>query len=680
MLPALFSLLSVAAFSQQTPKTQQELEAYIKNLQKKADSMQKVMKSKTVSNPNSAPTINTGKQQGGKKTEDQKLPELDSSKVRSLPKKTFTPAELNSFLTGLYDQLCKKFPADAVSSAKSIASKLGNDPLKLEAAALHGWQNGASEEAVLLIIKGATASNDGLLLTNAGGILDMYGLSEKAIPVLRTVVSYAPQNVIAHNNLGQAYTALGMLDSAMYYFGRCLSLSSQHPEANNTAGQIELKRGNKAKAQSYFENSLRGSFNISAYTGLATIFKDKKDQFKISPLIKPKVKLPEYFNQFKYKLPRQCLNVFEAATVKEEFNAYKKMLQSQTRKFDLLKKEAEKNMGADYAANFNKKTFEKLAQGENVMKPFQALGSIIEGEANLGYSLDINDLLKFNTENRKRYNQLEQEYRNAYEQMMKSGGPDCGRENELKNNYLQQFAQLNKEWQSRNMLIENKYIDDFLYWCYFSAFDSNDYRNRFYNRVSNYLYKVNYLAQVKILEPCKEAEPGETEVPPTAELKEFDCPVDIEFPFIVGKLTMNCEKFSFKAGEGIVFKYEKKFKGQRQSTISIGAGGGIDATFKSGPIKAGIEAGMNMSVYLTFDKAGNCTDGGMTYSANRGAGIDFSAGERIKINKNLGYVGEEIGWRFGINSGVSFTPPDVPWMKEKPEIPLNKNVKIYNSN
>ena len=85
---------------------------------------------------------------------------------------------------------------------------------------------------------------------------------------------------------------------------------------------------------------------------------------------------------------------------------------------------------------------------------------------------------------------------------------------------------------------------------------------------------------------------------------------------------------------------------------------------------------MDMSVYLTFDKAGNCTDGGMTYTASRGAGVDFSAGERIKIKKNLGYVGEEIGWRFGINSSVSFTPPKNPF--EKPEVPLNPNVRIYN--
>ena len=45
------------------------------------------------------------------------------------------------------------------------------------------------------------------------------------------------------------------------------------------------------------------------------------------------------------------------------------------------------------------------------------------------------------------------------------------------------------------MLVENKYIDDLLYWCYFSAFDEKDYRHRFYNIVKDYLYKVNWLAQ-----------------------------------------------------------------------------------------------------------------------------------------------------------------------------------------
>ncbi len=677
----LFTLFSSELYSQQPPKTKEELELFLKNIQKKADSMRNAALSKqSGGNTNTKPNTTTppGKSQPGKVIENQKLPELDSAKVRRLPKKTFNLAELNNYLANLYDQLSKRFPADAVNSAKAISAKLGNNPAKMEAAALHAWQNGADEEAILLITKGAAESGgDGLMLVNAGGMLDMYGLSEKAIPVLRTIVNYNPNNIIALNNLGQAYTAIGLRDSAMYYIGRCLSLSPQHPEANNTAGHIELKKGNKARAQSYFENSLKGGFNLSAYTGLATIFKDDKSKLKIAHLIKPKVKHPEYFNQFKYNnLPRQCRNVFEAATVQEEFNAYKKMLNSEKRKFDLLQKEADKDMGKNWAQEFNQQMMNKVMQGESYMRPFQALGTVIEGETVLGYSKDVEDLLKFNKENREQYDLLRKEYQPAYEQMMKAGG-GCASENALKNKYLERFAQLNEEWQSRNLLVLNKYIDDQLYWCYFSAYDLKDYRHRFYHYVNDYLYKLNYYAQIHVLEPCEEKDPEEVEPPKANELQEFDCPVDVEFSFVVGKVTMNCEKFSFKAGEGIIFKYEKKFTGHRQTTISIGAGAGVDATWKAGPIKAGFEAGMDMSVYLTFDKGGNLTDGGMTYGATRGAGVDFSAGERIKIKKGLGYVGETIGWRFGINSGVSFDTPNVPWLKDMPETPINRNVGIY---
>jgi hypothetical protein len=670
-------LLNLAVYAQQTPKTQQEMEAFLKNIQKKSDSMQNVLKNKkTIGNPNTTTngTIKPGNSKKDNGPENQKLPAWDSVRVRSLPKKIFTPAELNAYLTTLYDQLCRKFRADAVNSAKSIAAKLNNNPAKLEAAALHAWQNGADEEAVLLITKGATVSNDGLLLTNTGGMLDIYGLPEKAIPVLRTVVSYAPQNAIAHNNLGQAFTALGMLDSAMYYFSRCLSLSSQHPEANNTAGHIELKKGNKSAAQVYFENSIRGSFNLSAYTGLATIFKDDKSKLKIAHLIKPKVKKPEHFNRFKYsKLPRQCYNVNEAATVSEEFKAYKEMLSRESRKFDLLRKEAENQMGKTRAEDFNKKTMEAVMEGKSYMKPFQVLGSAMEAEATLGYHDDMADLEKFNKENREQYKQLEAEYKNAYEQLMKSGG-DCPGQNELKNKYLERFAQINTEWQSRNMLIENKYIDDFLYWCYFSAFDIKDYRHRLYTYVKKYIYRVNMLAQVKILEPCKETEPEEVEQPQPGELQEFDCPVSVQIAFAVGKLKVDCEKLSFKAGELIIFKYEKQFTGKRQSTISIGGGVSLDLKEEIGTVKAGFETGMDMTMYFTFDKAGNCTDAGMAYKAYAGVGADFSAGERIKIDRNLGDIKEEIGWRFGINSGVEFTTPS--FMKDKPQVPVNPNVRI----
>lgn len=674
---SIFLLLCLFVYSQQTPKTQAELEAYIKNIQKKADSMQNAAKKKTKANADSKSAETKPRNaQTDKRGKNDNLPELDSAKVRSLPKKILSPSELNTYLNSLYSELSKRYSTEAVASANSIAQKLNNNPIKLEAAALHAWQNGAGEEAVLLITKGATVSgNDGLVLTNTGAILNMNGLSDRAIPILRTLVHHAPGNAIALNNLGQAYTALGMRDSAMTYLNRCIGLSAQHPEANATAGHIELKKGNKSGAQSYFENSIRGSFNISAYQGLATIFKDDKSKLKIRHLIKPKVKLPEYFNQFKFNnLPRHCYNVSEAATVAEEYKVYKQMLDNENRKYSLLKKEAENQMGKDWAEKMNKKTMDAVMKGESYMRPFQMLGTIIEAEANLGYSLDMADLQKFNDENREKYKALSRDYEKEME-YYQSGHHDCEKENALKNKYLPLFAQLNEEWRSRNLLIENKYIDDWLYWCYFSAADMKDYRHRFYNIVSRYLYRINFLAQVKILEPCKESEPEEVDQLQRGELSEFECPANVQIAFVVGKLSFDCEKFSFKAGELLVFRFEKKFKGNQESTISIGGGGSIDLKQELGPVKAGFEVGADMSLYFTFDKTGNCTDAGMSYSASRGIGIDFSQGERIKFNKDFKYSEEKIGWRFGINSGLGFTMPNDPF--EKKETQLNKNVKIY---
>ncbi len=654
----IFLLRCIQLYAQPPLKTTEDLQDHLKRLQKKADSLQKTIAGRN-KNPNSG--NRTISNQPQKITEENmenfRLSPIDSVKIKSIPQKVFTVSELNLYLSSLNEQLKKRFSIEVNASVNSIAQKLNNDPVKLEAAALLGRQNGANEEALLLIMKAALAKNtDALILTNTGAMLDMYKLSEKAIPILRTVIAHTPQNAIALNNLGQSFTALGMQDSALYYFGRCLSLSPEHPEANVTAGYIELGKGNQTKAQQYFENSLTGSFNIAAYKGLKSILKSK---CRIKDIIKQKVKYPEYFNQFKYKLPRQCLNVDEAATVKKEYELYQQMMNRVIRKYSLLKKAVEKNMGAGWADNFNKRTMALVSSGKSYLRPFQVLGAVMEAETSLAYQEDIVKLEKFNTENREQYRQLEKEYEDVYEQLTKSGSYSCAAEKQLKNRYLERFAQLNEEWQSRNMLIENTYMDDYLLWPYFSALDSTDYKVRYYNSIYNYLYKINRLAQVKILEPCKETEAGDVEGPVENELKEFDCPVEIEFSFAVGKLSLDCDKISFKAGELIVFRFEKQFKGSRQSTITIGSGVSLDLMEKAGPIKAGFEVGAEMAAYFTFDAAGNCSDAGMTYGLNAKAALNFSvaATKRMTFKKDAGEIGVQTGYRFGINSGISFTTP-----------------------
>ena len=360
--------ISISAFAQQKSfPTDEELEAFKKKLQNQADSMQNVINKKIQENQQKAAGGNA--KQGNthpKKTDMVKLPPWDSTAVSGLPKKTFTIAELQVYLVDLHSQLKKKLP-DAAASANTIAIQLGNDPPKLEAAAMHAWQKGATEEAVLLVVDAAKhAGADGLLLANAGALLDMSGLSEKAIPILKTAVRHNPQNGMALNNLGQAYTQLGMRDSAMTYFGRCIRLSPEHPEANNTAGLIELAHGSKSKAKSYFENSIRGGFTLTAHRGLRII--DGTDT-RIAKLIRPKVKLPEYFNQFKYKLPAQCENVNDAVTLEKEHQDYRAFLDKLRKKYHALRVAAEKELNANTVQNLQKRALNL----EMIVRPYQIL-------------------------------------------------------------------------------------------------------------------------------------------------------------------------------------------------------------------------------------------------------------------------------------------------------------------
>jgi hypothetical protein len=197
-----------------------------------------------------------------------------------------------------------------------------------------------------------------------------------------------------------------------------------------------------------------------------------KDKCRITPLVKPKVKLPEYFNQFKYKLPLQCLNIYEAASRKEEQKLFRERMSVLIMAFQKLEKEAEKDFAKKSPDQFNKEIMNKAMKGEGVARPFQVLGGIMEAEALLDYQKDRDNLQRFNKENRKAYKELEQEYKDAYEKLLKDsqakdddnccGEGDvsccetgfCAASNELKNKYLPRFAQLNEEWQSRNMLVE----------------------------------------------------------------------------------------------------------------------------------------------------------------------------------------------------------------------------------
>ena len=598
-----------------------------------------------------------------------KFPAKNVALLSSLPKRAFTKSELLSFLNAVYSLLAKKFPAGISSSVQSIATKFNNDGDKMGDAAVTGWYNNYREEALLLILKAAGNNpGNGTLLNNCAAMLNMGGIEQTAIPILQYLLQVYPNNSIVLNNMGQAYTGLGETDTAMVYLGRCIKAAPEDPEANNTAGQIEAAKGNTEKAIHYFEQSIKGAYNKPAEVKLRKI----KKESNIAPFVRPRVKLPDYFNQFKYKLPAQCTSTNNAAVAEAEYIAFRAMMVTQVQKYS--GKIAELQM--KYYQN--PPTAKKFKKDDLGAQPFDEFCGIMAGRVWKEFEDGMNQYdKKFLAD----YTNLELEYKGKFDAIQKAGGDDqCKKLEALANKYLPQYAMLQEDFQEKNQDFFKSEFDEVIYWSYLHYHPVGDDHFRkecFYPAIVAYLGMLGKVANTKIIEPCN-YEPI-TATADSNEIKEIECPVDIEVPFIVGSFKLNCDKISISGGEGALFSYEKNFK-TKQSTLSIGIGAKIWGVKKEfGPIKGSAGAGLSESLFITFDGNNKIADAGLKFSATVSGGLEGEAEARgVKATKEIAKEGTGIGYTVGIKSGWNFNEgPFKGMIGPAPDVQVNKNVKMF---
>ena len=343
-----------------------------------------------------------------------KFPPRNIALLASLPKKVFNKAELVSFLNDVYSQLSKKFSTNISSSAQSIAAKYNNDGNKMGDVAVAGWYTNYQEEGLLLIIKSAINSPDnGMLLNNCAALLNMSGIEQKAIPILKYVLQLYPASSMVLNNLGQAYAGLGETDTAMVYLGRSLKIDPENNEANNTAGQIETTKGNKQKAIEYFEKSLKTAYCKPAQLKLSRIKKDAK----MAPLVRPRIKLPEYFNLFKYDLPVQCTSVEKAAIAQAEHDAFHEMISKQAQAYGAKIAELAQQL-VQFSIQNSNGTGRILKKDEFLAQSYYGLCVTMARDVMDDYQNELND---FGEWVRKKYkvdmDELENEYQNKLKQI-----------------------------------------------------------------------------------------------------------------------------------------------------------------------------------------------------------------------------------------------------------------------
>jgi hypothetical protein len=254
------------------------------------------------------------------------------------------------------------------------------------------------------------------------------------------------------------------------------------------------------------------------------------------------------------------------------------------------------------------------------------------------------------------------------------------------NQYLRDMADATRNWQLKHMAFNKKYINQVIYWSFLFSFSSDEFKWKYYSWVTNYLREMLSIAKTELWgPPCREMAQGNT---PAEEilLEEPKCPIDFELKLIVGKIGLNCQKFSFSGGELIRFKYEKNFK-SKQSTMELGIGFGLDIGARFGGFSGSVSANASESVFITWDGNNNISDLGLSMGAKVSAGVDASASKGVgEIVKEIGVskgasvetgveatVGVDSGWNFNEGPLKSVLNPPAPTQ-------INPNVNIYKGN
>jgi tetratricopeptide (TPR) repeat protein len=566
--------------------------------------------------------------------------------IAALSDHPLTGPEIKSFLNNIKTEVLKKVGASAKESVKKAAVSFGDNVEKLDAAAVMAWYNSSPQQALLLSLEAGVQNTSNLLaLNNLAAILNLGGVPYKAVPILKTIVQEVPQNAIALNNLGQAYARMGMLDSSIKYLKLCTANQPYHPEANNTAGLIESFKGNNTAAVEYFKNSLRGAFTENAAERMNELAPGER----FSKLVRPRVQFPSYFNENKFKLPAQCENVWQADSIKMLHEQFEDRMQKLEEVYNALKTE-EGKLGTQEVQKQMNSLLQSPGNTSLLLMPFSKLGMRMMGECAIDLGYKYETLSKYLE---KKENEIELLTQGFHEDTKVS--MSCEQFDEIANRYLAKMAIIRRDIQVKQLNYAKLVYNDLSYWGYLAGMNVHLANAAFYGSVSKYLGDLRSMAKSTYqtsLCPLP-GNQGKKEAS-DEEVKKPECPFDINIPFIVGKLVLNCDKFSFKAGEALVFSYEKDFSSQ-QSTISIGAGLGFETNKSILGISGSANVGASESFYICFDANNSISDAGISFEANATASATAEGGLEgtLTLSKEVS-AGASMGYKIGINSGISF--------------------------
>ncbi len=621
------------------------------------------------------------------------FPVRNNKLLDALPVRTFTKEELVSYLHNLNLVLTERMRTIYGKDISAIPDRA----VMMTGTGIAFWMSGETGEGALIALKGSELNADNLtLLNNAGGMLTGAGLGYNAIPILQYALDKQPGNNLLLNNLGQAYLQLGDDKKAEQYLLQCVSTYKDYPDANLALAIIYNKRGNKASALKYGENSLRGGWSEGAYN-LVTILKPNAN---LMDYIRHRYKQPEYFNFDKYPLLPQCRDTKTTATLQPQYKALKEMLAKVKEKYDILQRQEEEIV----RKTIPEKMMNAIKEKRSPFRPFGIFANAVI--LNMA-AVEYNDRFTKFFEYQKNYQtkkakliadcleaqqQITAKYKSQKDALGEIDGEGadnsaydkliatiCAAKEAVRNSYLNLIADINVNFQQNALHLYKDFFNDMAYWSYVGSIDDHHYKSIFYSLVSQFigvLVEINTGYFYKACQPMEEAEKKSRK---DIEIDDPNCyiPGKMELPLGVFKLEMSCESYKLEVGEGLVGKIEYD-RGSGDFTLAFGVGGSVPRVLlKAGEAEIGLVAEAKSQLYIVFDKQGHPSDLGILWEAE--LKLEAAMGE-VKYSNTIVEEAVTAGLGSGVNMKeggqlkkfIDETFPVQPDAKQ-----INKNVPLY---
>lgn len=574
-----------------------------------------------------------------------KLPLRNSIALNSLPKGVFSRQELLSFLTSLHSELKNKLSPVKVKAAQVIIAKLNNDANKIALVGTMAWYKNAPSEAALLLTYAATKSPDDITLTNCGAILNLCGLENKAIPILKYALANQPTNSTILNNIGQAYAGLGEKDTALYYLMGCIRQSNTHPEGCATVAYIEYEIGNMEKAQQYAEQAIEGGYSGS----IAKFYKKIKKDANLVPLLDNNLSDNDYFDLNGFSIAPNCRSWEQSEDIYAQQQVFIKKTEALIKQFaQIVKANAHTDLKSLNSVSWKKGPLSDVAHEIK-----SGLSSLYTELKLIAHREFLDKLSKTVTDEKTDVIALNNRYISLFKAAEKNPSEmerlihqKCLDKVVLDNKWFEIRANIyntNKEiWLERDILHYNNLV--------FLTTMTAPNENIFQSECAAYASTLLYNFKSYVLENCNpknkpncaDSDPAKFRDSNSPEFNQAKCPIDIEVPFAVGKLMLDCRRFEFEIGEGIILNFEKNFV-TRESTVALGIGVGLHLPVPVIPGKRAMDASVKEQFFIKFDKNNQPSDIGVKWEAE----IDF---------KGVASPEFKTGFTLGVSSGYNFQP------------------------